>query len=159
MNLLDTLCKLPIAHREALMWFHEQRGQEVGWPGALHKGMLLVSKAKGIYKPAGFLHALSVRESLNGLYPDREPTYSDSGIWTYPYYQEKIEPNHRDAVYTNRALLACIRDQVPVGVIRQVKRKPEPRYKVLGLALVRGWENGYFLLEGTGENTDAHAKL
>jgi putative restriction endonuclease len=51
-------------------------------------------------------------------------------------------------MYTNVALLACQRDEIPVGVVRQVKAKPNPRYRVLGLALVRAWENGHFNLEG-----------
>jgi hypothetical protein len=51
-------------------------------------------------------------------------------------------------MFTNRALLACQRDRIPVGVIRQVKAKPNPRYKVLGLAFVGNWEDGYFHLIG-----------
>ena len=48
-------------------------------------------------------------------------------------------------------------DSVPVGVIRQVSGRPSPTYRILGLALVAGWEAGYFLLEGLSPHgrTDA----
>lgn len=146
--LTNKLIGLPASHKEALLWFHEHRDQEVTWPSPLQNGMFLVNRAKGIHKPAGSAYALSVRESLKGPYPDREPEFAPDGSWTYPYFQELADPGDRDSTYTNRALLACERDEVPVGVIRQVKAKPNPRYKVLGLALVRGWKDGYFLLEG-----------
>jgi hypothetical protein len=114
--------------------------------------MFLVNKAKGIHKPAGSTYALSVRESINGPYQDREPIYAADGSWTYPYFQELPDPNQRDSMFTNRALLACQRDKIPVGVIRQVKTKPNPRYKVLGLAFVGEWEDGYFNLMGLNPN-------
>ncbi|MGO4469968.1 HNH endonuclease, partial [Pseudoduganella sp. RAF53_2] len=135
-------------HREALNWFHEHKGQEVSWPAQMANGMFLVNKAKGIHKPAGSQYALSIRESLGGPYPDREPKFNPDGSWTYEYFQEQLDPSKRDRMYTNVALLACKRDEIPVGVIRQVKAKPNPRYQVLGLALVREWENGHFNLEG-----------
>jgi putative restriction endonuclease len=52
--------------------------------------------------------------------------------------------------FTNRALIACLRDQVPVGVMRQTRAKPHVRYHVLGVALVVDWKDGYFVLEGVG---------
>jgi putative restriction endonuclease len=139
---------LPAAHREALEWFNEHQGNEISWPSPMANGMFLINKAKGIHKPAGSQYALSIRQSLKGPYPDRDPKYKPDGSWTYQYFQEEPDPSKRDSMYTNVALLACQRDGVPVGVIRQVKPKPNPRYKVLGLAFVREWENGYFNLEG-----------
>lgn len=68
--------------------------------------------------------------------------------WSYLYFQENPDPSQRDAEYTNRGLMECHNDRLPVGVIRQVKQNPAPRYTVLGLAMVAGWEEGYFLLEG-----------
>ena len=38
---------------------------------------------RGIYKPAGSEHALWVRQTLRGVYPDEEPTYHPDGSWTY----------------------------------------------------------------------------
>jgi len=92
--------------------------------------MFLVNKAKGIHKPAGSPYALSIRQSLNGPYPDRDPIVKADGSWTYQYFQEKPDPAKRDSMYTNVALLACQRDEIPVAVIRQVKAKPNSRYKV-----------------------------
>jgi putative restriction endonuclease len=113
-------------------------------------GIFLVNKAKGIHKPAGLEYALSVRESLNGPYPDHDPIIHPDGSWTYQYFQEQPDPTKRDSMFTNVALLACYRDEIPIGVLRQVKAKPNPRYRVMGLALVREWKDGYFRLEGFG---------
>jgi putative restriction endonuclease len=108
---------------------------------------LLATKAKGIYKPAWSIYALSVRESLKGRYPDREPVYRTDGTWSYRYFQENRSVTARDDEFTNRGMLACSRDGVPVGVLRQVKPKPHPTYRILGLATVVSWDNGYFTLE------------
>ena len=51
--------------------------------------------------------------------------------------------------------MRCYADVVPVGVFSQIQRKPAPRYLVLGLAMVAGWEEGYFFLEGL--STTGHA--
>lgn len=45
---------------------------------------------------------------------------------------------------------------MPVGVIRQTKPKPAVRYQVMGLALVAGWDGGYFFFEGFGRDDLAH---
>lgn len=118
------------------------------WPKPMSDGTFLVNKAKGIHKPAGLEYAISVRESLGGPYADHDPVVRPDGSWTYKYYQEQPDPTKRDSQFTNVALLACKRDGIPVGVIRQVKAKPNPRYLVMGLALVQEWDDGYFRLEG-----------
>ena len=61
----------------------------------------------------------------------------------------------RDVAYANRGLIECWRDRVPVGVMRQVSRKPA-LYRVLGVSLVAAWEGGYFLFEGFSPNGWAH---
>jgi hypothetical protein len=135
----------------ALCWFLEHQGSEQRWPHSLllpEGETLLSSKAKGIYKPRWLPYALSVRESLGEYYPDREPKKRPDGSWEYHYFQENEDPKARDNEYTNRGMMACKRDGVPVGVMRQTKPKPNPRYKVLGLALVTDWREGYFILEG-----------
>lgn len=137
-------------HRNALLWFHEHQGQDVPWPQPMPDGTYLVNKAKGIQKPVGLKYALSVRQSLNGPYADRDPVIHNDGSWTYDYYQEQPDPAKRDSMFTNVALLAFQQDEVPIGVIRQIKTKPNPRYRVMGLALVREWRDGYFRLEGFG---------
>jgi putative restriction endonuclease len=111
----------------------------------------LVTRAKGIYKPRWTRYALSVRETLGGPYPGRPPTLRPDGTWRYLYYQENRDAGACDREYTNRALLLCRVDRVPVGVLIQSQRKPRVMYKVLGLALVNDWQEGFFTLEGLQE--------
>ena len=77
------------------------------------------------------------------------------------YFQEGADPQQRDRAYTNRGLLRCREDNVPVGVMRQTSPSPNSRYKVEGLAVVAGWEEGFFLLEGVPhvEDTDAQGQI
>lgn len=133
-------------HRIALVWFHDRAGQEISWPQPLDNGFFLMNKAKGIHKPVGWSHALSIRQSLGGPYSDRDVDILPDGTWRYEYFQEGQDPQKRDADYTNRALLRNLADGIPVAVVRQVKQKPGSRYKVLGLALVEDWIDGYFRL-------------
>ncbi len=54
-------------------------------------------------------------------------------------------------MFTNRGLMRCVDDQIPVGVLRE--REPvgkRSQYDVLGLALPVRWYDGYFLFESTG---------
>lgn len=128
------------AHRDALHWFEATAGQEISWPGPLN-GMFLVNKAKGIHKPEGLEYALSVRHSLSGPYEDSigvEP----SGGWSLRYAHEGDNPEF----FTNRALRRCMADGVPVGVVVQVKQKPNPRYRVLGLGQVVGESGPSFFI-------------
>ncbi len=138
---------LPRRHLRALDWFSTHAGHVVRWPQPLEDGTLLASKAKGIFKPAWSAYALSVRQSLLSPYPDLDPETRSDGTWWYEYFQENDDPSARDREYTNRALLACMRDGIPIGVLRQVEPKPRPRYHVLGLARVMGWDGGYFFLD------------
>ncbi|SAL79294.1 hypothetical protein AWB74_05513 [Caballeronia arvi] len=134
-----------------MQWFDSHKGQEVSWPQPLQDGTLVATKAKGIYKPKDIDYAVSVRQSLGGPYADLAPKFSADGAWTYRYFQEQLDPAQRDSQYTNRGLLACRDHNIPVGVMLQVKRKPNPRYQVLGLAHVTDWKDGYFLLSSVQE--------
>ncbi len=148
---------LPERHRAALRWFAQHSGTEQPWHNPLPDGTLLASKAKGIYKPRWSEYAISVRQSLGGPYLDRDPITRPDGTWSFLYYQENTDPTQRDSMYTNRGLLACERDRIPVGVFRQISAKPKPRYQILGVVIVAGWRGGYFFLEGfapTGEARD-----
>lgn len=140
----EALAGLDQAHRQALDWFATRTGHEIDWPQPLD-GLFLLNKAKGIHKPAGWKHALSVRQVLDGPYADSEIADLGDGDWSYDYYQEGADPAARDQDFTNRALMRNIEDGVPVAVVRQVRRKPA-RYHVLGLARVVGWKDGYFQL-------------
>jgi putative restriction endonuclease len=44
--------------------------------------------------------------------------------------------------------MKCMSDGLPVGVLLQVKPKPGVEYEILGLAAVKEWKDGYFILEG-----------
>lgn len=145
--LSDKQPRLPERHRLALKWFHENAGTQQTWPQPLADGTLLAARAKGIYKPSWSEYALSVRETLPSPYPDEEPVSGPDGSWTYRYFQESRDLKDRDILFTNRSLLACVRDRIP-GVMRQTQKRPRVHYHVLGLALVVAWEKGFFILKG-----------
>ncbi|WP_448167974.1 HNH endonuclease [Burkholderia ambifaria] len=110
------------------------------WPSPIGK-MFLANKAKGIHKPAGLEYALSIRQSLGGPYHDSVSELSD-GSWQLHYAQEGSDPSY----FTNRALAACMRDSIPIGVMIQVMPKPNPQYKVLGLGQVIDWNESTFTI-------------
>jgi HNH endonuclease len=104
---------------------------------------------KGIYKPAGSEYALWVRQTLRGVYPDQEPTVHPDGSWTYRYSPEGREGSPDLELPTNRGLLRCQADHVPVGVFRQVSlQSGQTGYEVLGLAFVDGFDGTHFILRG-----------
>ncbi len=143
------LAKLDDRHHQALRWYLDRAGQIHPYPRRIviaGQETLLAAIPKGIYKPKWTKYALSVKQTLNSPYPDREPVVRPDGTWLYEYHQEN-DPSATEE-FTNRGLVACREDRVPVGVMRQVSRKPHVRYHVLGLALVTGWDAGYFSLEG-----------
>ena len=127
-------------HRMALEWFHQRTSQEVPWPEPLD-GLYLANKAKGIHKPADLIYALSVRQSLSGHYEDGI-RLDEEGRWIFTYAQEGSDPEY----FTNRALTACRVDKVPVGVMIQVKPKPDPLYEILGLGLVTDFDGHNFII-------------
>lgn len=137
-------------------WFRNNAGTTSGWPKPLPCGQLLATKAKGIYKPKGLEYALSVRSVPSSKYPDGNPVHRADGTWYWKYYQEDLDPALRDKLFTNIAMMACLRDKVPIGAMIQSKPKPGCRYLILGVALVAKWESGYFLLEGFGPDGKLH---
>lgn len=159
MQILDTVLQgLPLRHRIALNWFVENMGADRPWPGPIHTpegATLIATKAKGIYKPEWSAYALSVRQTLDGPYADKDPLQREDGTWLYSYFQENPDPGQRDSEYTNRGLMQCLRDRVPVGVMRQISGKPKVVYRILGLATVAGWDDGYFFLEGFSKRGEA----
>lgn len=97
--------------------------------------------AKGIHKPAGLESALTIRQSLEGPYRGSIIQLPD-GTRQFRYAQEGSDPSY----FTNRALIACMRDSVPIGVLIQVRSMPNPRYRVLGLGQVVDWNAGTFTI-------------
>ncbi|MHB8352287.1 MAG: HNH endonuclease, partial [Thermoplasmata archaeon] len=104
---------------------------------------------KGIYRPAGAEHALWVRQTLRGVYPDEGLNYHSDGSWTFRYAPEGREGRSDLTLPSNRGLLKCQEDGIPVGVFRQ-KREPGAgvRYEVLGLAFVDRFDGTHFVLRG-----------
>jgi hypothetical protein len=149
----EALSLLEATHTERLRWFHDRAGQVVGWPERLTNGLYLVTRPKGIFKPSDLSYAVSVRILLESPYADGEiHQRPEDGTWHFAYHQENPDPARRDSEYTNKALMRCLRDQVPVGVLRQRETRPvKPvRYDVMGLAVPVHWEDGYFYFEGYG---------
>jgi putative restriction endonuclease len=158
-NLSDALGKASGEHAIALRWFRDQTGRTVSWSDIqayAEKGARLVTQAKGIYKPRYMEYALSVRQTLDSPYADKEVQRRPDGSWVYPYFQENPDPVQRDKEATNRGLIKCMNDGVPVGVLLQTKPKPGVEYEVIGLALVSEWTNGYFVFEGFSNNGTIH---
>jgi putative restriction endonuclease len=121
-------------------------------------GARLVNQAKGIYKPAYTDFALSVRTIQDGPYPDKEVEYRSDGTWVCQYFQENADPSKRDHEATNRGLMRCMQENVPVGFL--IKRKPKPgvEYDVLGLGFVISWADGYFTIEGANSEGETHER-
>lgn len=134
-------------HREALAWFEQRAGQTVSWPDPLPNGQRLATLAKGIYKPGGWAHALSIKVIPAGPYADEEPQLDAEGRWRFRYNQEEPSNAEASTQYTNVGLARCMADQVPIGILRQVKPKPGPLYEI-ELGYVTEWSNGFFTIEG-----------
>jgi putative restriction endonuclease len=91
-----------------------------GFPEPLADGLLLAGKAKGIYKPSDLTYALSIRINLGSTYEDGAPVPTPGGGWLLRYHQEGADPADRDRLFTNRGLMQCIADRIPVGVLREL---------------------------------------
>ncbi len=137
-------------HHQALKWFECHKNQEITW--AELSANELVNKAKGIHKPARINYALSIRQTLESVYKDTTIHHYPDDSWSYQYFQEGKNGTNDDNLFTNRALVNCMKDQIPVGVLIQTQRKPDTtKYRVEGIAFIVGWENGCFLLRSVTE--------
>lgn len=143
---MDFDTSLAPEHREALSWFWNHAGQVVPWADLNRPAQRLAIIPKGIYRPRGWRHSLSIKIIPGGSYPDEEPKLR-SGSVRFRYHQETPEGVDPGSYFTNRGLGACMADNVPIGVIRRVSPKPNPRYEVLGLGRVVSWRDGYFTIE------------
>lgn len=144
LDMEKTLLKLPEHHQVTLRWCATHADQVRSWRELISVSdwTPLVTQ-RGIHKPSGTEYALSVRESLEESHPDRAPKPRPNGTWSYDYYEQ--DPSRANS---NSGLIKCMEDGIPVGVFRQVARTPASRYKILGLAAVVDWQDGFFHLEG-----------
>lgn len=148
LELLEMMVSLNPKHVDALGWFAAHAAETVGWPLSLQNGQLLATQAKGIYKPAGWSYALSVKVIQSGRYPDEAVQTASNGRWSFRYHQEEPENARPDTYFTNRALQQNMVDGIPIGVIWQISPKPNPRYEVIGVGVVTKWQDGFFTIEG-----------
>jgi hypothetical protein len=145
-------------HIEALKWFEDRSGQSVPWAELNAGNPKRAILPKGIYRPAGWQYALSIKIMPGGPYADEE-TGIHNGRPRFRYHQE--DPAGRDAAkyFTNVGLQNCMIAKIPVGVIRQLKAKPGPIYEVLGLGLVVDWQDSFFTIEFDAATADYDYEL
>lgn len=139
-------------HRDRLLWFHGHAGRDfTDWPAG-RDGELVAARPKGIYKPEGWEHALSVRIVPDTPYNDGRILRREDGTWVLHYHQEGDDPARRDHTRANVALMKCVYDHVPVGVVEELLSQARQRktYRIHGLALPVDWSEGFFILEGFG---------
>jgi putative restriction endonuclease len=131
------------AREEALDWFVNHTGTRVSWPAQV-RSMYIVNRAKGIHKPAGSPYALSIRQTLNSRYSDSDSvTYLPDGTSEMDYAQEGTNLD----LFTNRAMMACWNDDVPIGVLHQLIDHDIARYEVLGLGRIVDFREGKFKIK------------
>ena len=146
----EALKQLPEGMKNGIEWFNARKGLEIDWP---HPSPVvnfphLVTPAKAIYKPAIHMNpkdvAFSIRQNLGSTYGDLEPILRSDGSWVYQYHQEGVSPD----AYVNRSLFRNIVTHSPIAVLIQTKKKPKPKYLVLGIAIVATYKNDFFYFEG-----------
>ena len=142
--------RLADSHVTRLKWFAERSGKTTGWPAPLPGKMFLVTRPKGILKPRDLEVALSIRIQLDSPYPDGETYPRDDGTWYFAYHQENPDPAQRNIAWTNLAVMRCIEERMPMGVLKEriPDKENSDTYDVLGLAVPVKWDAGYFFFEG-----------
>lgn len=142
--------KREISHSMLLAWFEQHTGQVLTWKQLQQAPGTVAITAKGIYKPKELVYALSISQRLDSSYGDEELVYQENGSWRYSYAEEEDKRYDSAKLFTNQGLKKCMDDGVPVAVLVQLSQKPNvTTYRVLGLAKVISWEDGFFKLEST----------
>ena len=108
----------------------------------------------GIYKPAWSDYALSIVMKLESPYEKMdEVVFLDDGRWLMTYSPRAGGLDLSD----NRAVMKCMKERVPVGVLLQLTSKADRQhgstYQVLGLGLVTSYDQvkGVFIIEGADQ--------
>ena len=144
------MVELSSEHAARLKWFELHEGQILDkWPepigpsGDVH----LLNKAKGIHKPKGLDYSTGIRIAYGDEYGESPDVFTD-GSWRLFYHMELRENQDNPLSFaTNKGLLKCRREAVPIGVLHQVSKNPN-RYRVFGLGLVTSIEELQFVIEG-----------
>jgi hypothetical protein len=111
---------------------------------------------KGIYKPTDSSYALWIRQTVRGKYPDKEPDIYPDGSWSYEYMPEAKGGKTDLSLSTNRSLLNCMNDRVPIGVFIQREIPDIQRaYQVMGLAYVEDFDGTRFIIRGEAIDPEA----
>ena len=104
---------------------------------------------RGSTSRLGLQYALGIRSVFKGPCADGRWRRRIDGSWRLEYCQEGHGDDAR-ALFTNRGLVRCAEDRVPIGVF--VQQAPDSSrihvpYEVAGLALVRDWVGEKFVLD------------
>ena len=130
-----------------LEWFRDHAGSEGPFPDPLPNGDLLATHAKGIYKPAGYEYALSIRTQIDSKYRDGifVPIFNNG--WAFAYHQE-TDKRLGSKLFTNQALDLNVLHNIPVGVLQQIENQASksPTYFVHGLAVPIHKAGAYYIL-------------
>ena len=92
-------------------------------------------------KPKELNYAQSIKSTKDGTKKD---SIEKKKIFTIKYFQENKNIKERDTEYTNLGLKKCMRDSVPVGIIKQLEKKPNSKYQIIGAGIIKKWDNGYY---------------
>lgn len=134
---------------EALEWFLENNCDEnMKYTPKNDNGIPLLSPAQGIFKQKDSVYATSIKQTLKGIYADREPYYFSDHSWIYVYHQRGDSSiSDRDSISDNKAIVKNLEDKIPLGVLIQNKSKGRDgaRYKV-GIGIPIGWVAGFFIV-------------
>ena len=102
----------------------------------------------GIYKPHELDYATAIVTMVSSRYQGDRVIRHPDGTWDMVYHQQDAPQGQARDAYANVALHACLRDQIPVGVLQEREVSGRPRmFEVLGLALLAGWQSDYFILQ------------
>ena len=122
-------------HARKLNWFYKNKGKSFTWADLVPE---YANSYKGIFKPKDLDYALSVRTQKRSSYKDGEFEYYPNDSWILEYDLESNDQSVSNKVlWTNQALLNCAKGFVPIGIIEQIKGKPDAVYRVHGPGLVK----------------------
>ncbi len=160
---LDRALKLiPENTASVLEWYRACEGEKIkSLPmGERTSDGMPLCRQSGIYTPSvqrvsfknGRKYALAIHSSHQGGYADKKPIDLKDGTWIYEYAKHSGSDVNQGY---NKALLNCLEDGVPVGVMVP---NQSGGYRILGLAYVEHYNSvsGYFTLHGpVNEQTEA----